>query len=232
MFHVAVVDDEEDLLYSLKIILEAEGWRITVFQDPKLALTSFNKDLPDIIIMDIMMPGMNGISLCREVRDLSETVPIIFLSAKMEEMDRIIGLESGADDYLGKPFSTQELIVRIKVQKRRLDYVNQKDRGRKSELLQDGFSLNKNTLILAFQSKRIPLTFSECRILEFLMKRNDTICTREELLNRVYSKDIYVCDRVIDNHIKRIRTKIRELSGERSEVIDTIYGIGYRWRSP
>ena len=231
MFHIAIVDDEEDLLYSLKIILEVEGWRVMVFKDPKLALKSFSEDLPEIIIMDIMMPGMNGISLCRGVRNISETIPIIFLSAKVEEMDRIIGLESGADDYLGKPFSTQELIVRIRVQKRRIDYMKQKDPKSESLLIQDGFSLNKNTLILTFQSKQISLTFSEYRIMECLMKRNETICTREELLNKVYSKDVYVCGRVIDNHIKRIRVKIKQVSEEKSDMIDTIYGIGYRWRS-
>ncbi len=232
MFHVAIVDDEEELLYSLKIILETEGWQISVFTNSKIALESFRGSLPDVIIMDIMMPGESGIWLCKKVRELTKTVPIIFLSAKIEEIDRIVGLESGADDYLGKPFSTQELIVRIKVQKRRLDYINKAGTLTYSTFSQDGFNLDKETMTISFESKQISLTLSEYRILKLLMSRNKTICTREELLSTVYEKDIFVCDRVIDNHIRKIRVKINQLCGTPLDIIDTVYGIGYRWRKP
>ena len=229
MFHVAIVDDEQELLFSLKIILEAEGWLVSVYTDPEIALESFINEIPDIIIMDIIMPGKDGLWLCRHVRELSKTVPIIFLSAKFDEIDRIVGLESGGDDYLGKPFSTQELIVRIKVQKRRIDYLNKDRNSDESELILNGFTLNRNAMTLSYEEKTASLTHSEFEIINRLMKRPGTICTREDLLDTVYSRDTFICDRVIDNHIKRIRVKINSLSGT-PEIIDTVYGIGYRWK--
>ena len=229
MFHVAVVDDEKELLFSLKIILEAEGWRVSVFADAEEALDSFRTELPDVIIMDIMMPGRDGLWLCSKVRGLSKTLPIIFLSARTEEIDRIVGLETGGDDYLGKPFSTQELIVRIKVQKRRMDYTGSAESDSNNSIPLNGFTLNRNTMILSFDSRKASLTLSEYEILNRLMSCPGKICTREELLNTVYSKDVFICDRVIDNHIKRIRAKIGGLSSG-MDIIETVYGIGYRWR--
>ncbi|MDC7126975.1 MAG: response regulator transcription factor [Spirochaetales bacterium] len=231
MFYVAVVDDEKELLYSLKIILEAEGWEISVFTDSVSALASFKERLPDVIIMDIMMPGEDGLWLCGRVREIAKTVPIIFLSAKVEEIDKVVGLESGADDYLGKPFSARELIARIRVQKRRLEALNGNQSESRPELVLDGFTLERGTMSLSFRAKNTPLTVSEYRILKLVMNRNKTICTREELLNAVYQEDTYVCDRVIDNHIKRIRDKIQKLVGQDINIIETVYGVGYRWSS-
>ena len=229
MFHVAIVDDEKELLYSLKIVLEAEGWEISVFTDAEAALAVFRESLPDVIIMDIMMPEKNGLWLCGRVREIARTVPIIFLSAKVEEIDKIVGLESGADDYLGKPFSARELIARIRVQKRRLEALGNTTGSRGKLLVIDGFTLDKGSMSLSFNTEKMPLTLSEYRILALVMKRSKTICTREELLNAVYREDTYVCDRIIDNHIKRIRDKIQKLTG-RGNIIETVYGVGYRWR--
>jgi len=226
---VAIVDDEEELLYSLKIILEAEGWLVSLYGDADTAWNAFSEELPQVIIMDIMMPGRDGLWLCSMVRELSKTVPIIFLSAKTEELDRIVGLETGGDDYLGKPFSTQELIVRIKVHKRRAEYLNQSPDREEPATTRDGFVLRRNSMTLYRGQKGTALTLSEYEIINRLMSRPGTICTREELLNAIYSRDTFVCDRVIDNHIKRIRAKIADISGS-PQIIDTVYAVGYRWK--
>lgn len=230
MFHVVIVDDEKELLYSLKIILESEGWRVSVYSEAVPAMESFKETLPDIIIMDIVMSGEDGIWLCRKVREVTRTVPILFLSAKVEEIDKIAGLESGADDYLGKPFSARELIARIRVQKRRQDALQDRSSDGDPFIHLDGFSLGKESMTLEYHSDKVSLTLSEYRVLEFLMNRPERICSREELLNVVYKEDTYVCDRVIDNHIKRLRSKIQQLSKKERQCIDTVYGVGYCWR--
>jgi two-component system response regulator ChvI len=234
---VAVVDDEQNIRDIVSYALKQEGYQVLTFKDGEEAWEAFRHTLPDLAILDIIMPRMDGLQLCRRIRGLSEALPLIFLSSKDEEFDRILGLELGADDYLCKPFSIRELLTRIKVLFRRTAYVQVDGNEAKDtaftgdEILRCGsLELDRVRHTLRWKGEDVALTVTEFRILEALVRQPGYAKTREQLLQEGYPYDEYMSDRNIDGHIKRIRKKITHLDPDFAGI-ETIYGLGYRYRS-
>lgn len=219
---VAIVEDEESLRTNISYAFKKEGYRVDEYTNGKEAITSFRKGLPDIIISDIMMPLMDGLELCKELRKISDTTPFIFLTSKDEEFDRILGLEIGGDDYLCKPFSLRELITRVKVILRRANY-----QPTPKLTKQEGIVIDSNSYTCHVNGVVLSLTVSEFRLLESLIENPGFVKTREQLIEAAYPAESYISDRNIDCHIKRLRKKIEKISPGLNPI-KTVYGMGYK----
>lgn len=226
---IAVVDDEESLRDTLSYALEKEGHRVLCFENGEDAWRSFQKETPELMILDIMMPRMDGLELCRRVRGINQNIPLMFLSSKDEEFDRILGLEIGADDYLCKPFSLRELCTRVKVLLRRsrsdLIPLFDSDDSDNSEI-----RFCEESFRAWWKGELLTLSISEFRILQDLSACPDSVRSREQLIQAAFPLDHYVSDRSIDSHIKRLRKKISSLDSG-FDRIEAVYGLGYRFRT-
>ena len=228
---VALVDDEQNIRVLVSYALKQEGYRVATYHNGEEAWNAFRETLPDLVILDIIMPRMDGLELCRKIRGVSETLPLIFLSSKDEEFDKVLGLELGADDYLCKPFSTRELLTRVKVLFRRQALARNREQQAEQTILRCGpLELDCTRHSVRWKEQKVPLTVTEFRILEALIRQPGFAKTREQLLKEGYPFDEYMSDRNIDGHIKRIRKKITQLDPEFDEI-ETIYGLGYRYRT-
>lgn len=225
---IAIVEDEQNIRDNVAFALKREGYQVATYADGQIAWDDFQKALPDLVVLDIIMPRMDGLELCRRVRSMSEATPIIFLTSRDEEFDRVLGLELGADDYLCKPFSMRELIARVKVLFRRLALVV--DPGSAGEdLLESGaLELDLRRYTARWNNHVVPLTVTEFMILRALARHPGFVKTRQQLMEEGYPHDSYVSDRTIDSHIKRIRKKFTTVDGS-FDRIDTVYGLGYRY---
>ena len=205
--------------------LKKDGYNAKSFSNAKDALEEFRKGVPDLMILDIMMKEMDGLDLCREIRKTSD-VPIIFVSARSEELDRILGLELGADDYLPKPFSPRELMVRIKTILKRISKEPDVKFSKENIIKVKEFEMFTDIRIVKSKGKEIPLTIKEFDLLEYLMRNINTPMSREQIVNSVwgYNHDGY--DRSVDDTVKRIRKKLNEF--EAQVEIKTVWGYGYR----
>jgi two-component system response regulator ChvI len=226
---IAVVEDEQNIRDNVAFALEREGYRVDSYGDGVAAWEVFQNDLPELVILDIIMPRMDGLELCRKVRTLSENVPIIFLTSRDEEFDRVLGLELGADDYLCKPFSMRELLARVRVLFRRVALGREAATGQDEELLRIGtLELDLRRYTARWGNTPVPLTVTEFMILHALARRPGHVKTREQLMNEGYPHDTFVSDRTIDSHIKRIRKKFLSVD-ECFDGVETVYGLGYRY---
>jgi len=228
---IALVDDEETIRETVSFALRREGYRVETFSDGQDAWQALKGKLADVVILDILMPRMDGLELCRRLRGLSESLPILFLTSRDEEFDRVLGLELGADDYLGKPFSMRELIARVKVLFRRLALSKgQSANDAVDQLLESGpLALDLQRYTATLNGSALALTVTEFRILRALAHRPGHVKTREQLMQEGYPNDTYVSDRTIDSHIKRLRKKLAQADHEFA-AIETVYGLGYRFR--
>jgi two-component system response regulator ChvI len=236
---IALVDDEPHLRETVAYALGKEGYRVDVYADGAAAWEAWcdgagrprAADLPDLVVLDILMPRMDGLELCRRLRGVSETLPILFLSSKDEELDRVLGLELGADDYLVKPFSMRELVARVKVLFRRLALLDAAGAGDGGEgLLAAGdLVLDLDRYQARWRDRPLGLTVTEFLILRALARRPGHVKSREQLIAEGYPHDTYVADRTVDSHIKRLRKKLEAVAGG-GEPIETVYGLGYRFR--
>jgi two-component system response regulator ChvI len=225
---VAVVDDEENILETVGFALRREGYRVDTYRDGQEAWQAFVPGLPDLVVLDILMPRMDGLELCRRLRKLSETLPIIFLTSKDEELDRVLGLELGADDYLCKPFSMRELVARVRVLFRRL--LHGAAAAARPELLRVGpLCLDLNRYEASWHGVPVRLTITEFMLLKALAEHPGHVKTRAQLMAASYSHDAYVSERTIDSHVKRVRRKFIEIDPQFG-ALDTVYGLGYRYR--
>lgn len=222
MKHIFIVDDERNIRDLIRKYLEKENYQVTVFENAENVINEINRLMPDLLVLDIMMPGVDGLELCKEIRKQSE-IPIIFVSARDEELDRILGLELGADDYLSKPFSPRELVARIKNIFKRLE----KSSHVKSETLNiRDLKVECHRRYIERNGVELALTTKEYDLLEFLIRNRNMPFTREQLLEKVWGYD-YIGDiRVIDDLIKRLRKKLAE--AESALEIKTVWGYGYR----
>jgi two-component system response regulator ChvI len=230
---IALVDDDRNILTSVSIALQQEGFVTRVYTDPAAALKAMSDTIPDLGVFDIKMPGMDGMELLRRVREFS-AVPVIFLTSKDDELDEALGLAMGADDYISKPFSQRLLIARIRAILRRREL----ERGEASA---NGAAepepprLERGRLVMdparhkvLWDGRDVSLTVTEFLILETLAQRPGVVKSRNQLLDIAYNDDVYVDDRTIDSHIKRIRRKFR--TGDPAfDSIETLYGVGYRF---
>ena len=233
---IALVDDDRNILTSVSIALQAEGFVTRVYSDGAAALKAFADNPPDLGVFDIKMPQMDGMELLRRLREMGgETgvMPVIFLTSKDDEIDEALGLAMGADDYIAKPFSQRLLIARIRAILRRQDLAAGSAAAPDDEpeiaLLQRGrLTMDPARHRISWSDQNVVLTVTEFMILEALAQRPGVVKTRNQLLDIAYQDDVYVDDRTIDSHIKRIRRKFRGVDPQ-FDAIETLYGVGYRF---
>ena len=222
MKKIFVVDDEKNIRDLIKKYLDKEGYETILFNNGENLLVEIDRLNPDLIVLDIMMPGIDGFELCKEIRK-SNDIPIIFVSAKDEELDRIIGLEIGGDDYLSKPFSPRELVVRIKNIFKRINKVNI---NIDEKIIIKDITIYTERRYVEKNSSEVKLTNKEYDLLTFLAKNKNIPFTREGLIEKVWGYD-YIGDiRMIDDLVKRLRKKLKDLKSE-AEIL-TVWGYGYR----
>lgn len=224
--HILLVDDEATLREPLAEYLAKQGFRVQQASDASQARSVMNAFNFDIILLDIMMPGEDGLSFCRHVREKTE-IPVIFISAKGEELDRIVGLELGADDYITKPFSPRELVARIKVVLRRTNNGNGVKPGSGAIYQFSGWTLKTNQRSLTDnEGVSVPLSSGEYQMLLALLSRAGQVLNRDQLLDITQGREAHAFDRAVDNQISRLRRKI-EVDPKNPEIIKTVWGGGY-----
>jgi Response regulators consisting of a CheY-like receiver domain and a winged-helix DNA-binding domain len=221
MKHIFVIDDEKNIRDLIKKYLEKEGFEVTLFSGGENLMAEIDRIRPDLLVLDINLPGRDGLELCREIRK-SNDAPIVFVSARAEEFDRILGLELGGDDYITKPFSPRELVVRIKNILKRLEKTGvQSDQIRLKDLI-----LYPGRRYLEKDGQEIRLTAREYDLFSFLMRNLNRSFTREHLIEAVWGYDYFGEDRIVDDLVKRIRKKLQ--NSDSQVEITTIWGYGYR----
>jgi DNA-binding response OmpR family regulator len=227
---VAVVDDEDNIRETVAFALRREGYPVELYANGREAWRAFQQKLPGLVILDIIMPEMDGLDLCRRIRGMSETIPIIFLTSRDEELDRVLGLEIGADDYLCKPFSMRELLARVKVLFRRAAIDHGATRPAADAPLRHGhLDLDLQRYSVRWKGTPLTLTVTEFMMLHALVRHPGHVKTRKQLHQDGYPHDAYVSDRTIDSHIKRVRRKFEEADPD-FDRIETVYGLGYKWK--
>jgi two-component system, OmpR family, response regulator ChvI len=226
--NIALVDDDRNILTSVSMLLEAEGFQVKTYSDGASALEGLNQTPPDLGIFDIKMPRMDGMELLNRVRK-TQQFPVIFLTSKDEEIDEVLGLRMGADDFIRKPFSQRLLLERIRAVLRRSDAGGAKPEGTAERIVRGELVLDPSRHQCTWKGKEVHLTVTEFLLLKSLAERPGHVKNRDQLMDAAYGETIYVDDRTIDSHIKRVRRKFREVDGE-FEQIETLYGIGYRYR--
>ena len=229
---IALVDDDRNILTSVSIALQSEGFLTRVYSDGETALKALIDNPPDLAVLDVKMPGMDGMELLRRLRERSQ-IPVIFLTSKDDELDEALGLAMGADDYIAKPFSQRLLIARIRAVLRRAEMratpVGEDDEKQdRAEIVRGRLSMDPARHRVTWGGRDVTLTVTEFMILEALAQRPGVVKSRNQLMDVAYHDDIYVDDRTIDSHIKRLRRKFRAVDGS-FKAIETLYGVGYRF---
>lgn len=223
---VIIIDDDVKLQELLKDYLKDYNYDISAFFDGSDILENINSVQPDLIILDIMLPGKDGMELLKDIRKES-SVPVIMLTAKGEDTDRIIGLELGADDYLSKPFNPRELLARMKAVMRRTDNNESFNKVTKAEIIEaGGLILDSASMALVRENKSVELSKTEYKLLEALMGNQGIVISRDDLMNLARGRDFIAFERSIDVHISKLRTKVESVSGKK-EQIKTVWGTGY-----
>jgi two-component system, OmpR family, response regulator ChvI len=230
---IALVDDDRNILTSVSISLQAEGFVTRLYTDGESALKALNENPADLGVFDIKMPKMDGLELLRRLRERS-SMPVIFLTSKDDEIDEELGLAVGADDYIAKPFSQRLLIARIRAILRRVEVTGAAP-GSEADIQAQSSAIARGRLAMdparhrvRWDGKDVALTVTEFMILEALAQRPDVVKSRNQLMDAAYQDDVYVDDRTVDSHIKRIRRKFRVVD-DAFDAIDTLYGAGYRF---
>lgn len=221
---VLVIEDDTDLRELIEYNLGVAGFQTLSAEDGELGLSLALRELPNVIVLDIMLPGMDGLTVCRKIREheASSKIPIVMLTAKSEESDIVIGLELGADDYMTKPFSPKELVARIKAVLRRGHAPSERPKQMQSGPLSIDLERHETRL----DGQEVKLTLAEFNLLKMLVSRPGRVFTREQLIESVSGQETFVIDRNIDVHVRALRKKL----GDHRELIQTIRGVGYKWK--
>lgn len=225
---ILVVDDEKDIVDILKYNLERENeFEVITASNGKEALEAA-QSLPDLILLDIMMPELNGFEVCKRLKNdkLTSGIPVIFLTAKENEIDEILGLEIGADDYINKPISPRKVLARIKSVIRRFSKEIEKSQKLEENVRFRNLEIDSSSHCVKINEKEIFFPKKEFQLLHFLISNRGRVYSREILLNQLWGENIYVVDRTVDVHVAKVREKL----GEYSDYIETIKGLGYRFR--
>ena len=220
---IMVVDDDPNIAQLVKLYLEKEGFEVTVETRGDDAVAAFQKNPPSLMLLDIMLPGMDGLQVCRTIRQIS-TIPIIMLSAKDETFDKVLGLELGADDYITKPFEGKELVARVKAVLRR----SSPGESEKDTLSFPGLTISLEKYEVHYQGKLLEMPPKELEVLYFLAAHQNRVFTREQLLEQVWGFDFFGDSRTVDVHIKRLREKLQD-SEALGWTIRTVWGVGYKF---
>ena len=223
MLKILLVDDDPNIRQLVNLYLQKEGFEVMMADRGDEALKMFKASPPNLILLDIMLPGMDGWQVCREVRKISN-IPIIMLTAKDETFDKVLGLELGADDYVAKPFDMKELVARIKAVSRRFQAADAPEK----ELVFPGLTININQYTVMYMGKELEMPPKELELLYFLSSHPGMVFTREQLLEQVWGYDYFGDSRTVDVHVKRLREKLTE--GEKlGWQIKTVWGVGYKF---
>jgi len=225
---VLLIDDEQHIVDVVEYVLKEHGFDVTVALDGDAGLRLFKKAEPDLVVLDLNLPGIAGFDLFGEIRALRADVPVIMLTSRGEEIDRVAGLEMGADDYVTKPFSPRELAARVRAVLRRAEHRTMPDRSA-SKLTHGPIEIDAEALSLLYFGKRLQLTRAEFTLIERLVRYPARVFTREKLIDVLYDGEHVVTDRSIDAHVKRIRRKFAEVRAD-LDPIETVHGLGYKLR--
>ena len=223
---IALVDDDQNILTSVSLALEADGFEVETYSDGEQGLNGISRRPPDLVILDIKMPRLDGMEVLEKIRKKSN-LPVIFLTSKDDEVDEALGLRIGADEYFTKPFSQRLLLERIKAILRRVNIDPQSNS--ESVIVRGSLTLDSSRHESKWKGKDVKLTVTEFLILKVLSQRAGMVKTRDQLMDAAYGETIYVDDRTIDSHIKRLRKKFRIID-KSFDQIETLYGVGYRYR--
>jgi len=225
---VLVIDDDTNICELLRLYLEKEGFSVISVNDGETALTTFKSEEPDIVLLDIMLPKLDGWQVCREIRKFSDT-PIIMLSAKGETFDKVLGLELGADDYVTKPFDTKEIVARIKSVLRRTNSssVSAENDQNNKEVNYDKLSINLTNYVMKVDGKQVDTPPKELELIYHLASHPNKVFTRDQLLDEVWGFEYYVDSRTVDVHIKRLREKLKGVSDKWE--LRTVWSVGYKF---
>jgi len=231
---IALIDDDQNILTSVSMALKSEGFDVTTYNDGEEGLEGITTDIPNLVVLDIKMPRMDGMEVLTKLRE-SSMLPVIFLTSKDDEIDQVIGLRMGADDYITKPFSQRLLIERIRTLLRREDMRNQAALGNNDneddseKVVRGDLTLDDARHLCSWKGEPINLTVTEYLLLKALAGRPGMVKNRDQLIDMAYGESIYVDDRTIDSHIKRIRKKFRN-HDKGFDHIETLYGVGYKYK--
>lgn len=225
--HILIADDDAHICDVISFALEKAGMRVTVSNDGRQALEAFRQQVADLIVLDINMPEMDGLEVCRELRKLSE-VPILFLSSRDDEIDRILGLEIGGDDYVTKPFSPRELVARINAILKRTQH-SPPEQTEADAIVQGKLQLSPQQHKASWEQQVVSLTATEFAILFLLARSPSRVYNRDHIMQSAYDSNVYVSDRTIDSHIRHIRQKFAECGC--ASIIETVHGVGYKLAS-
>lgn len=232
---IALVDDDQNILTSVSISLEAEGFKVDTYTDGAKALEGIASHPVDLAVLDIKMPRMDGMELLNRIRRSSQ-MPVIFLTSKDDELDEMLGLRMGADDYIRKPFSQRLLLERIRALLRRVDLgpapvarPGQPEAPQQGTITRGDLVLDPSRHLCTWKGQPVQLTVTEFLILEALAQRPGHVKTRDQLMDAAYGEHIYVEDRTVDSHIKRLRRKFKRADDDFAQI-ETLYGLGYRYR--
>lgn len=222
-FVVAVVEDDDSVRRSLELNLEMEGFKVVSAPDGEEGIALVEREKPDVIILDVMMPKKDGLQACKELRNAGVSTPLILLTARSAEVDKVLGLELGADDYLAKPFGMRELIARVKAMLRRASSTAEIDKVQFDDVVIDfkAYKAEKN-------QNPLELSAREYRLLRYLVAKNGSVVTRDELLDEVWGYNSYPSTRTVDNHIARLRQKIERDVSDPKHIV-TVHGVGYKF---
>lgn len=223
---ILLVEDEESISQPLAFLLEREGYRVRVVNDGNRAVQEFRDEPTDLVLLDLMLPGMPGTEVCRSIRG-SSAVPIVMLTAKDTEIDVVVGLELGADDYVTKPYSSRELLARIRAVLRRFDTV-EPEFEEDGVLDESGIRLDIERHSVSVRGTEVPMPLREFELLEMLMRHAGRVLTRGQLIDRVWGSDYFGDTKTLDVHIKRIRSRIEE-DPSSPKLLSTVRGVGYRF---
>jgi len=222
---ILIVEDEQYLVRLLKYNLDKEGFRVNAVSDGSLVLAEMRREEPDLLVLDLMLPGMDGLEICRQVRrhDRYSSIPILMLTARSDEADRVVGLEIGADDYVTKPFSMRELIARVRALLRRREPLAQRNSVQRGNL-----TIDPSAHAVSVAGRQVELSALEFRLLHHLASHPGLVFSRDQLLDRVWGNDRSVTPRSVDVYIRRVREKIEE-EPQKPAYLQTVHGVGYRF---
>lgn len=224
MPNIVIVDDEVEILQPLEEMLIDEGFSVRAFSSPLKALAYLQTQSPDLVVFDIKMPELNGLELLKRVREIHTALPAIFLSSKNEDADQLIGFSVGADDYVGKPFTKQLLMFRIRSVLRRHAPT---DKSPNQPIVAGSLAIDPERHLVSWRDHKLSMTVTECMILMSLAERPGTVKKRAQLMDACYDGNVFVSDRTIDSHVRNIRSKIRDVD-QTAEPITTVHGLGYK----
>ncbi|MDD6040890.1 MAG: response regulator transcription factor [Clostridia bacterium] len=224
---ILLVDDDPNISHLVRLYLEKEGFAVSEAARGDTALETFHKELPALVLLDVMLPGLDGLQVLKEIRKTSK-VPVIMLTAKDETFDKVLGLELGADDYITKPFETKELVARVKAVLRRAPAAEEKPADNDDTLRFPQLTISLSRYEVTYEGRELEMPPKELEVLYYLASHPNMVFTREQLLERVWGFDFFGDSRTVDVHIKRLREKLPECEKYGWEI-HTVWRVGYKF---